>query len=165
MALRALTQLLFQPDLLIHCRMPKRSDSDYGMDQVPVHGWGETSGQRVGDDTMQLPVPYHASMNVGRKRLGEGSATYCAMCQFMATSLNSPPAPSFRQLFPELLRASPYVTENPAEADYFYADAWIQWPHDTDNVHEIVAAIREHGPWFDRKNGSDHIFVMTGAFP
>ena len=69
----------------------------------------------------------------------------------------------YAQLFPELLKASHYVTENPEEADYFYADAWVFWPPDTYNLGDIVAAIREKGPWFDRKNSTDHIFMISGA--
>lgn len=54
------------------------------------------------------------------------------------------------------------MTNNPEEADYFYADAWIFWPHALNHMDDIVAEIRKKGPWFDRKNGSDHIFVITG---
>ena len=66
------------------------------------------------------------------------------------------------QLFPELLKGSPYITQDPEEADFFFADAWIFWPHATNHMDGIVAAIRAKGPWFDRKNASDHIFVITG---
>lgn len=66
------------------------------------------------------------------------------------------------QLFPELLKASPYVTTNAEEADYFFADAWIFWPHALNYMDDVVAAIREKGPWFDRNNATDHIFVITG---
>lgn len=65
------------------------------------------------------------------------------------------------QLFPELLKASPYVTTNPEEADYFFADAWIFWPHAINPLEDIIKAIRGQGPWFDRKNATDHIFVIT----
>ena len=29
-------------------------------------------------------------------------------------------------------------------------------------MEDVVAELRARGPWFDRKNGSDHIFVITG---
>ena len=66
------------------------------------------------------------------------------------------------QVFPDILKASAYVTDKPEEADYFFADAWIFWPHALNHMDDIVAAIRAKGPWFDRKNASDHIFVITG---
>ena len=66
------------------------------------------------------------------------------------------------QVFPEILKESSYVTTNAEEADYFYADAWIFWPHALNHMDDIVAAIRAKGPWFDRKNATDHIFVITG---
>ena len=47
------------------------------------------------------------------------------------------------QLFPELLKGSPYITQDPEEADFFFADAWIFWPHATNHMDGIVAAIRE----------------------
>ncbi len=66
-----------------------------------------------------------------------------------------------RQIFPSLLKNSSYVTTDPASADYFFADAWIFWPHASNPLQLIVNAIRDQGPWFDRKNGSDHLFVIT----
>ena len=66
------------------------------------------------------------------------------------------------QLFPEILKASAYVTDKPEEADYFFVDAWIFWPQAMNHMDDIVAAIRAMGTWFDRKNASDHIFVITG---
>jgi hypothetical protein len=65
------------------------------------------------------------------------------------------------QIFPEELKRSSYVTANPEEADYFFADAWIFWPHALNHMDDILRDVRALGPWFDRKNGSDHIFVIT----
>ncbi|GAX82871.1 hypothetical protein CEUSTIGMA_g10297.t1 [Chlamydomonas eustigma] len=65
------------------------------------------------------------------------------------------------QIFPEVLKNSTYVTTKPEEADYFFADAWIFWPHALNHMDDILLDIRAFGPWFDRKNGSDHIFVIT----
>ena len=70
--------------------------------------------------------------------------------------------PHYSQIFPEMLLNSIYMTSNPEEADYFYADAWIFWPHATIHMDDVIDAIKKKGPWFDRKNGSDHIFVLTG---
>jgi hypothetical protein len=67
-----------------------------------------------------------------------------------------------QQIFPEELKRSSYVTANPEEADYFFADAWIFWPHALNHMDDILRDVRALGPWFDRKNGSDHIFVITG---
>jgi hypothetical protein len=67
------------------------------------------------------------------------------------------------QVFPEMLKASAYVTTNPEEADYFVLDAWLFWPdgsHSFDEVNEWLGAA---GPWWARKQGRDHVFVLTGG--
>lgn len=64
------------------------------------------------------------------------------------------------QLLPDLLRASPHYTKDPKEADYFFVEAWWAWgPH---NVEGGVKIIRELYPYWDRKQGADHIFVISG---
>jgi hypothetical protein len=60
----------------------------------------------------------------------------------MIDMLNYEGVYSCHQIFPEILKASPYITTNPEEADYFYADAWIFWPHALNPIDEIVAAIK-----------------------
>ena len=67
------------------------------------------------------------------------------------------------QVFPEILLSTHYITSNPAEADYFYLDAWIFWPHARNHMDDLLAELRRWGNWFDRKNGTDHIFVITGV--
>ncbi|KAG1657850.1 hypothetical protein FOA52_002029 [Chlamydomonas sp. UWO 241] len=62
-------------------------------------------------------------------------------------------------LFPALLKDSPYVTTDPEEADFFYVDAWMY--HPWQDASDVVAALRAAGPWFDRKNGADHIFMVV----
>ncbi|KAG1663879.1 hypothetical protein FOA52_014692 [Chlamydomonas sp. UWO 241] len=65
------------------------------------------------------------------------------------------------QLFPEMLKESLYVTKDVEEADYFVLDAWLFWPHaltNFDDVHEWLSAA---GPWWARKGGRDHVFVLT----
>ncbi|KAG1673217.1 hypothetical protein FOA52_013097 [Chlamydomonas sp. UWO 241] len=66
------------------------------------------------------------------------------------------------QLFGQVLRSrAEYVTDDTAAADFFYVDAWLAWPYETHRLSDAVAELRKLGPWFDRKNGSDHIFVVT----
>eukprot|EP00195_Chlamydomonas_chlamydogama_P016049 CAMPEP_0202890418 /NCGR_PEP_ID=MMETSP1392-20130828/826_1 /ASSEMBLY_ACC=CAM_ASM_000868 /TAXON_ID=225041 /ORGANISM="Chlamydomonas chlamydogama, Strain SAG 11-48b" /LENGTH=419 /DNA_ID=CAMNT_0049573979 /DNA_START=39 /DNA_END=1298 /DNA_ORIENTATION=+ len=63
------------------------------------------------------------------------------------------------QLFPELLLNSSYVTTNAEEADYFYVHAWMYWPWQ--DIEAIVRDMQKIGPYWDRKRGRDHIFVVT----
>lgn len=65
------------------------------------------------------------------------------------------------QIFPSLLKNTSYVTTDPEAADYFFADAWIFWPHAGPLIQNVVKTIQRKGPWFDRKNGSDHIFAIS----
>mmetsp|Transcript_6351 Transcript_6351/g.14064 ORF Transcript_6351/g.14064 Transcript_6351/m.14064 type:complete len:469 (+) Transcript_6351:20-1426(+) len=67
----------------------------------------------------------------------------------------------FDQVFPALLFESPYITTDPDKADYFYAHIWLFWPGASRKLDPVIDAIREAGPWWDRKNGSDHIFIAT----
>ena len=65
------------------------------------------------------------------------------------------------QLFPQILGRSPYITTDPAQADYFYVDAWMFWPHASNDIREVVEEIKKKGPWWARKGGRDFIFVIT----
>lgn len=65
------------------------------------------------------------------------------------------------QLFPQLLRSSQYTTKDPFEADFFYVDAWIFWPHARIDIREVVRALQAKGPWWDRKGGADFIFKIS----
>jgi len=63
----------------------------------------------------------------------------------------------------DMLRASPYVTTDPEKADYFYFPVFPYWSNNVD-VQEIVAAIKKAGPWWERKEGADHIFTVPHDF-
>ena len=65
------------------------------------------------------------------------------------------------QILPVLIKHSAYLTKNPEEADYFALDAWVFWPHATNKIEDIVKLVRSKGPWWDKKNGSDHIILLT----
>jgi len=62
-------------------------------------------------------------------------------------------------LFPDLLKNSPYITTNASEADYFYVDVWMYFPRQ--DLHAIIKELQSQGPYWDRKRGADHIFVVT----
>jgi len=65
------------------------------------------------------------------------------------------------QLFPELLGASPYLTNNTNEADYFYVHVWMYWRNDGFETKNLIKEMQAQGPWWDRKGGADHIFVIS----
>lgn len=59
---------------------------------------------------------------------------------------------SMDQLLPALLKASPYVTDDPEEADYFLPNIWTTYP--IMPTKDVFDAVRAAGPWWDRNNGS-----------
>lgn len=66
--------------------------------------------------------------------------------------------------FPTYLMNSPYVTTNPEEADYFYVWAWLynNLPgHKLGNPSVVINALKKMGPWWEKKGGKDHIFIMV----
>ena len=66
----------------------------------------------------------------------------------------------------ELLKASPYVTKDPSAADYFYLPVYLFWHNKqlSQDHDRLIKHLRKQGPWFDRRNGSDHIFIWTWDF-
>lgn len=65
------------------------------------------------------------------------------------------------------LLLSPLLTKNPEEANFFYIPvypfAMFSNPNSTKlNFSELISELRRIGPWFDRKNGADHI--MTSGY-
>ncbi|KAG1654903.1 hypothetical protein FOA52_011063 [Chlamydomonas sp. UWO 241] len=62
-------------------------------------------------------------------------------------------------VFPTLLLDSPYVTDNPEEADYFYIWAWLYYS--TDRKLEGVLSEISKLPYWERKGGKDHIFTIV----
>jgi len=65
-------------------------------------------------------------------------------------------------VFLQQLKESPYLTTDPNEADYFYYVAYLYYG--THDMTGMIAAMRSFGPYFDRKNASDHLFVITDDF-
>lgn len=62
--------------------------------------------------------------------------------------------------FLKQLKDSPYITTNPEEADYFYYVAYLYYG-DNKDMHAMLADMRRQGPYLDRNQGADHIFVVT----
>ncbi|KAG1678020.1 hypothetical protein FOA52_000816 [Chlamydomonas sp. UWO 241] len=109
------------------------------------------SGRTLLEDTPQGPPPirpkiyiYELPERLRNASVGDVTDTFYGL----------------EQLFPELLLASHHVTKNGNEADFFYVNAWLSFPKTT--VRDIVAALQEAGPWWDAKQGADHIFVHSG---
>lgn len=68
------------------------------------------------------------------------------------------------QLLPQLLRASPHYTNDSSLADYFFVDGWWAWPSppsSTVSIADGINVIRKLYPFWDRKNGSDHLIVVS----
>jgi hypothetical protein len=68
------------------------------------------------------------------------------------------------QLLPQLLRSSPHHTKDSSLADYFFVDGWWAWPSPASSSVSIadgISIIRKLYPFWDRKNGSDHIVVAS----
>jgi len=66
-------------------------------------------------------------------------------------------------LFAELLHASPYVTKDPEEADYFFFECLTYFGTNSD-IPAMIKVMQKFGPWFDRKKGADHIWVIPDDF-
>lgn len=67
------------------------------------------------------------------------------------------------ELHHELLK-SPVLTANPEEADFFYVPVYSTacWVDQRGvDMNELKQYLRSLGPWYDRKNGTDHI-IATG---
>ena len=99
---------------------------------------------------------------------GEGRVTITYRLATNSSIIGSVHAPManmpqwLMQLFARQLKASPhYITWYPEDADYFFIDAWMFWQDIS--MLDVLAELRKKGPWFDRKNGSDHIFVISGV--
>lgn len=65
------------------------------------------------------------------------------------------------ELHRELL-LSPILTQNPEEADFFFIPVYIysvllSQNFSRFNFPELFAELRSLGPWFDKKNGADHL--------
>ncbi|KAH0787917.1 putative glycosyltransferase [Histomonas meleagridis] len=59
---------------------------------------------------------------------------------------------------------SPILTNNPDEADFFYIPVYTyscQKNEDGCNISQLIEEVRSIGPWYDRKNGSDHIIATS----
>lgn len=63
-------------------------------------------------------------------------------------------------ILPQLLLDSPYITTNPAEATHFYAWAWVYSGKDS-FITKLIDRIKATGPWWDKNQGKDHIFVVS----
>ncbi|KAG1673542.1 hypothetical protein FOA52_003842 [Chlamydomonas sp. UWO 241] len=61
---------------------------------------------------------------------------------------------------PALIMESPYVTNDPAEADYFYVYAHT-YSAETRDLKGLIDDVKSQGPWWDRKAGKDHIFTIV----
>lgn len=91
--------------------------------------------------------------------------------QFLRNYMYSPDSVEFKyyievEVHKELL-LSPLITSNPEEADFFYIPVYLFAMYANQNFtklnfKEIISELRRAGPWFDRKNGSDHI--ITSGF-
>ena len=64
------------------------------------------------------------------------------------------------QLLPDLIRASPHYAKDPSTADFFFVEGWWAWG--PQHIKDGVKIIRELYPYWDRKAGADHIFVVSG---
>ena len=64
------------------------------------------------------------------------------------------------QLLPQLLRASPHYTKDPNAADFFFVEGW--WAYGPRHIKDGLKIIREMYPYWDKKGGADHIFVVSG---
>lgn len=62
------------------------------------------------------------------------------------------------------LLLSPLLTKNPEEADFFYIPVYPFAVHYKGRMDmgQLITEIRRIGPWFDRKNGADHIDMWMG---
>jgi len=65
------------------------------------------------------------------------------------------------QVFPALLQESPYVTTDPEKADYFFVHIWLFWPGATPRLEPVLQLLSSKYPHWAKKNGADHIFVVT----
>ncbi|GAX82714.1 hypothetical protein CEUSTIGMA_g10140.t1 [Chlamydomonas eustigma] len=63
-----------------------------------------------------------------------------------------------------ILKTSSHMVLKPEDADYFYLPVYVYWSSPPVSPEAVVAHLRKSGPWFDRKNGADHIFAVSGDF-
>lgn len=88
--------------------------------------------------------------------------------QLIRDTINNPDAYDFQfyievEFHKELL-LSPILTKNPEEADLYYIPVYLRAMHYNNklkrlNFSDIINELRQKGPWFDIKNGADHIIT------
>lgn len=62
----------------------------------------------------------------------------------------------------ERLLHSPHRTPDPAAADFFFVPAWERWRLVRSVYTErVVEYISTEWPYWKRRGGADHLFVMT----
>lgn len=65
------------------------------------------------------------------------------------------------------LLLSPIITKNPEEADLFYVPIYpfaCKVNEHLKSITDLISELRQIGPWYDRKQGTDHI-ITSGYDP